>query len=98
VRDVAQLAPLVLQCAAQGDSVAQATVEVGARDLALSVRAVAQRLELRPQQVAFAGGLLTTPNPLSDLVCELLGLNVIPAPKHTPVMGAAILALGGVRC
>jgi N-acetylglucosamine kinase-like BadF-type ATPase len=98
VREVARLAPLVLHCAAQGDSVAQTMVTTGARDLALSVRSVAQRLELRPQQVVFAGGLLTTSNPLSDLVCELLGLSAIPAPKHTPVMGAAILALGGVRC
>ena len=97
VGEVARLAPLVLACAAQGDSVAQTMVEAGARDLALAVRSVAQRLSLRPQQVVFAGGLLTNVNPLSDLVCDLLGLVAIPVPKHPPVLGAAILALHDVR-
>lgn len=97
VRDVARLAPLALDCAAQGDSVARAMVETGARDLALAVRSVAQRVDLRPQQVAFAGSLLTSPNPLSDLVCEMIGLSAIPAPKYTPVMGAAILAREGLK-
>ena len=96
VRDVAQLAPLVLECAEQGDSVARALIVAGARDLALSVRAVAQRLDLRPQQVAFSGGLLINANPLSDLVCDLIGLSAIPTAKHTPAIGAAILALEGL--
>lgn len=93
VREVARLAPLVLDCAAQGDAVARGIVENGARELALAARAVRQRLGLYGEAPAFAGSLLTTANGLSALVCDLLGLDAIPVPKCPPVMGAALLAL-----
>ncbi len=93
VREVANLAPLVLECATEGDASAGRIVRNGAFELALAVRAVRQRLDLHDQQPVFAGSLLTSPNPLSNLVCELLGLDVIPLPKYPPVMGAALLAL-----
>ena len=93
VRDVATLAPLVLQSAAEDDAVARRLVGQCGFELALAVRAVRQRLDLPNQQPVFAGSLLTTENPLSKLVCELLGLDAIPMPKYPPVMGAALLAL-----
>ena len=93
VGEVAKLAPLVLACAGQGDPVARAIVEEGARELALAARTVAQRLDLHAHPPAFSGSLLTTENPLSRRVCDLLGLDAVPTPKHTPVMGAALLAL-----
>jgi N-acetylglucosamine kinase-like BadF-type ATPase len=92
VREVARLAPLVLDCAAQGDSLARDLVETGARELALAVRAVVHQLALHGQQPAFTGSLLNAPNPLSMRVCQLLGMPAIPVPHYTPVIGAALLA------
>jgi N-acetylglucosamine kinase-like BadF-type ATPase len=96
VREVAILAPLVLECDAEGDAVASRIVRNAAFELALSARTVRHRLGLHDQQPAFAGSLLTSPNPLSLLVCELLGLDSIPAPKYPPVIGAALLGLNAV--
>ena len=96
VADVARLAPLVLECAAQGDSGARGLVETAALELTLAVRAVAHRLDMVGYAPMFAGSLLTTPNPLSDLVCSLLGMDDIPTPRYSPAIGAALLALEGV--
>lgn len=93
VADVARLAPLVLECAAQGDSMARGLVETGALELALAVRAVAHRLDMHGLAPMFAGSLLTTPNPLSNLLCSLLDMDGIPTPRYSPAIGAALLAL-----
>jgi glucosamine kinase len=93
VREVARLAPLVLECAAEGDALAREIVQTGALELALAVRAVRRKLKLHGHQPAFAGSLLTNANPLNTLVCDLLGLESIPLPQHPPVVGAALLAL-----
>ena len=90
---IARLAPLVLDAAAAGDAVAQEIVEQGAQELALLGRVIMQRLQMGREAVAFAGGLLTRPNPLSLRLCALLGLDAIPMPRYPPVMGAALLAL-----
>lgn len=92
-RDIAALAPLVLEHAASGDRIAKGLVEHAARDLALHVKAISHQLGMEPLPVAFTGGLLTTPNPLSNLLCEFLGLDAIPTPRYSPVIGAALLAL-----
>jgi N-acetylglucosamine kinase-like BadF-type ATPase len=91
--EVAALAGLVLEQAALGETAAQTIVEQAARELALAARAVQHRLNMEPLPLAFAGGLLTAPNPLSSRLCELLGLADIPVPRYPPVVGAAILAL-----
>jgi N-acetylglucosamine kinase-like BadF-type ATPase len=91
-RDVAQLAPLVLESARSGDAVATDIVSKGAYELALAARAVLRQLHLSTHKIAFAGSLLTEANPLSALLCELLGLKAIPKPRYAPVIGAAILA------
>jgi N-acetylglucosamine kinase-like BadF-type ATPase len=91
---VAQLAPLVLDHAAAGDAVAHAIITEGALELAHMGRTVMRRLGgLRTGHIAFAGGLLTTPNPLSRQLCVELNLPDIPQPRYPPVMGAALLAL-----
>jgi glucosamine kinase len=93
VADVARLAPLVLDCAAQGDSVARGLVETAALELALAVRAVAHRLDMHGHAPMFAGSLLAGANPLSTLLCSLLGMDGIPVPRYPPAVGAALLAL-----
>ena len=47
---------------------------------------------LQSPGIAFAGGLLTTPNRLSAAVYVGLGLAAIPQPRYSPVIGAALLA------
>lgn len=91
-RDAAALARLVLACA-ETDAVAGNIVAEGARELALAVRAVSVRLQLTQCPIAFAGSLLSEMNPLSRRLCGHLGLEGIPAPRYSPAVGAAILAL-----
>ena len=91
-RDVANLAPLVLAGAAAGDAVAGEIVSRAAEELAQAAWAVARRLGIDRPWLAFAGGLLTSPNPLSQALCDRLGLSALPLPRHPPVIGAAILA------
>jgi N-acetylglucosamine kinase-like BadF-type ATPase len=92
-REVAQLAPLVLECAQAGDAVAREIIQAGAFELALATRSVIRQLHLDGHKIAFTGSLLTQSNPLSLMLCEMLGLESIPQPRYAPVVGAAILAL-----
>jgi glucosamine kinase len=92
-KEVATFAGLVLEHAEQGDVVAKRIVEQAAFELVLAARAVMLRLEMEPLPVAFTGGLLSGPNALTRLLCELLGLDGVPTPRYAPVIGAAILAL-----
>jgi N-acetylglucosamine kinase-like BadF-type ATPase len=91
--DIAQLAPLVFAQAEQGDLVAQAIVTQAAGELVMAAQTVQRRLAMDTAEFAFAGGLLTHPNPLSAAVCAALGLSAIPAARYTPVTGAALLAM-----
>ncbi len=91
-REVARLAPLVLTA---GDPTAQQIVAEGIDELAQAARTVVRRLHIESPAYAFAGGLLSEANPLSEGLCAALGLPSIPVPKHPPVIGAALLALGG---
>jgi glucosamine kinase len=90
--DVARLAPLVIEAAANGDTVARKIVEAAAQELALLGKTVIHRLGSESPKIAFAGGLLVNPNLLSLRLCELLGIAEIPSPRYSPVIGAALLA------
>ena len=92
VSDVAALAPLVLDCAAQGDAVARELVESAARELALAARAARLRLGLTDAPPAFTGSLLSAANQLSAMVCDLLGMSAPLTPRYSPAVGAALLA------
>ncbi len=91
--DVAKLAPLVLEQAANGDDVAQEIVGRGADELANHVQTVIRRLNMENPPIAFTGGLLSKPNPLSDALCNRLQMENIPTPRYSPVIGATLLAL-----
>lgn len=92
-RAVAALAPLVLVGAADGDAVALDIVKQAVEALILMAATVTRRLNVTIPPAALAGGLLTTPNPLSDRLCRRLGLDGIPAPRYPPDCGAALLAI-----
>lgn len=94
----AALAPLVVQCAEQGDAVANAIIEQAADDLVVTVRAVVHGLQLT--QTAFplvlAGGNLQ-PGLLRDRLTprlqQLAPAAHITSPQVEPAAGAALLAL-----
>lgn len=90
-RDIAGLAPLVLDIAAGGDPVANQIVESAAQELVRLCQAVIRQLGIDEPEIAFAGGLLGAPNLLSTRLCTLLALPDIPRPKYPPVIGAALL-------
>ena len=91
-RDVAKLAPLVIECASNGDTVAYQIIQTASQELALLCSTVIRRLGMQSPQIAFAGGLLQTPNLLNEQLCTLLNLPQIPEPQYPPVIGAALLA------
>jgi N-acetylglucosamine kinase-like BadF-type ATPase len=91
VRAIARLAPIVLDASADVAS-ARTIVEIGAIELQRLSQAVIQRVNLDNPHIAFAGGLLESPNPLSARLCERLGLSDFPTNKYPPVVGAALLA------
>ena len=92
-RAVAALAPLVLRDAESDDAVAAAIVAQGVEELTLAAHTVMRRLEMRAPKIAFAGGLLSSPNPLSTRLAAALDLDTLPVPRYPPVIGAALLAL-----
>jgi N-acetylglucosamine kinase-like BadF-type ATPase len=92
-RAVAQLAPLVLDRAARGDLVAQVIITGATAELTQAAHTVMRRLDMPAPDFAFAGGLLSQPNLLSESLCAALGLDALPVPHHPPVIGAALLAL-----
>ncbi len=91
--EIAKLTPIVLEHAVKGDGVALMIVEHGVEGLVEHVETIKRRLVMNRPEVAFAGGLLTSDNLLSQRLCEQLGLTNIPQPRYTPVVGAALLAL-----
>jgi N-acetylglucosamine kinase-like BadF-type ATPase len=97
IRDVAALAGTVLQEAEQGDVVAQGIVARAVDELTLAVRAVNFRLKMEQLPIAFAGGLLTSPNVFSGMLCARLGCETLPLPKYPASIGAAILALQAIN-
>lgn len=91
-REIAALAPLVLKAAEDDIEPAVSLVEKGAQSLLRLCETVYARLNHAPMNVAFAGSLLQTPNPLSRRLCSLLNLPALPHAQYPPVIGAALLA------
>jgi N-acetylglucosamine kinase-like BadF-type ATPase len=96
-REVAQLARIVIEQAADGVPIAVRICESAAQELMLLYRAVIARLNMHQPSIAFAGGLLENDNILSQRLCELLGLDAHPVPLYPPVIGASLLAQIGLR-
>jgi glucosamine kinase len=92
VREVAKLAALVVEEADRGDSRAIAVIENAAGHLSRLTQTTIRRLAIEQPQIAFAGGLLSEPNPLSTRLMSHLNLTTFPTAKYPPVIGAALLA------
>ena len=91
-QEIAQMAPLVLACAATGDLEALRIVEDGAEQLYQLYLSVIKRLEFGGTPVMFSGGLLSSDNLLRRLLMQKIGLEKVPTPKYSPVEGAALMA------
>ncbi len=95
--EIAGLADLVEQAAAQGDAIAAAILEQAASDLAGAVQAVYRQLGGRPVPLALTGGVILNGRCLAaafQRACAGLGLgfsSIRPTPE--PAEGAVRLAL-----
>ena len=89
--DIAGFAASVLDLAARGDATAGSLVDEVARELAVHVRVVIQKLKLTRPPLALGGGLLRSH--LRTLVMVALAADVGPVSHVTdPVLGAITLA------
>ena len=91
-QEIAQMAPIVLACAATGDLEALRIVEDGAEQLYQLYLSVIKRLKFGGTPVMFSGGLLSSGNLLRRLLMQKIGLEKVPTPKYSPVEGAALMA------
>ena len=91
-REISQMAPLVLACAAAGDLEAHRIVEDGAEHLYQLYLSVVKRLNFAKPPMMFAGGLLSSDTLLRFLLMQKLGIEKAPTPKFSPVEGAALMA------
>ena len=89
---LAELAPLALDMADAGDRDAQELLRQAGSQLARQVEQMRRRLDAPAAPIGFAGGLLDNHNPLSLDVTQRLNLPTRPIARHSPVIGAALLA------
>ena len=101
--DMAQLAPLVLRLATEGDPIAQALVMNASESLAVAIGAVARVLKIENETIplALTGGLLLEAETLRAQLlaaARLRGFNFGPVTLvHEPVNGAVRIALEMLR-
>ena len=97
--EIAALAPIILECAADGDEAALEIVERGSNLLTECVAAVAKHLRLERFELVVVGGLyresLLVQNRLQGTLLERVPQCRIVSPELPPVLGACLLALGG---
>lgn len=101
--EIAALAPLVLEAAVQGDTVAGEIVDMAAEEILRLLEATVRAAgftEERERCIVATGGLMRPENPLWERLAALIdrrlpGYRLI-APRFPPVLGAFILALGTV--
>jgi len=100
--EIASLAPLVLEAAAQGDKVANQIVNKGIDELVLMVKTAAQRLNLSSEEtrVTITGGLVHSGSGFKERLYASLHSRLphveIIEPILPPVLGAALLALKSI--
>ena len=97
--DIAGLAPLVFECAAEGDKVARGIVERAGKELAVMIHAVGRNMKkiAGPLEVAYVGSVFRQKEVLLPVMRDYLrrhfsGLD-IHAPSFDPVLGAVIFAV-----
>ena len=94
--DIAALAKVVVDCAAEGDAIALQIARAGADELALAAKTVMDALGLRlPLTLAYSGSLLIKGLFYRELFaqsCRRMIGDIVLAPIEDPVMGAVAAA------
>lgn len=102
MREVAQLAKIVVRAAREGDSAAQSILTEAAVELARAVVAVIERLGLTDQtfRVAYVGGVFEAGEliikPMGEAIKVVAPRAFVAPPLNPPVIGAAQLALSSL--
>jgi N-acetylglucosamine kinase-like BadF-type ATPase len=97
--DIARYGKLVIESARLGDEVAREILERAGRELAECVLAVARRLSLTTIKfpVAYVGGVFNAEDvllgPMRGVVQKQAPQAALNPPQHTPVEGAAMMAI-----
>ena len=97
--DIARYGKLVIESARLGDEVATEILERAGRELAECVLAVARRLQLTTIEfpVAYVGGVFNAEDvllgPMRAVVLKQAPRAKLNPPQHTPVEGAAMMAI-----
>lgn len=90
---IARISLLAIRCAQEGDNVAEAILQRGAKELAVLVEAVQKKLQLPGCKIALLGGLIQEDNAYRRCVAgqlQALGIPVVPA--QDALWGAAQMA------
>lgn len=101
--DIARYGKLVIEAANSGDEVAVQILERAGRELGQCVLACARRLSLlnEPFPVAYVGGAFHAGDLLLDPMTEVVTAEArgakVGTPLHTPVEGAAMMAIKAAR-
>jgi N-acetylglucosamine kinase-like BadF-type ATPase len=97
--EIAQMAPLVIEAALQGDLAALDLIRQGAQEMAACVEAVARKvgLDRAPCELTQVGGLVNAGevylHPVREAVRQRLPACQFSLPELPPVLGASLLAL-----
>jgi N-acetylglucosamine kinase-like BadF-type ATPase len=94
-KEVATLAPLIVEEMLKGDRVAKELINEGLRELALTIRAVARKLKEENNRVAATGGLFSSSEIyrlFSEMMANDYGLIVVK-PRYPAVYGAVLYGM-----
>lgn len=99
--DFAAVAPLVIQCAEEGDEACREILRKEAEELVLHIKAIKDKIRVRTVYISFIGGLLSGENYYSKLLRKIIlqkieGVNVI-LPEHPPAYGAILMAMDAIE-
>ena len=91
-RELASLAPVVVQTAAEGDPVAAAIIDAATEELVHLVQTVQQLMDFQGSVVAISGGLFTNPQFATNFGQRLAKVSGLEAIKpHYPAVVGAVL-------
>jgi N-acetylglucosamine kinase-like BadF-type ATPase len=96
--DIASVAPLVLEAAAQGDEACMSIVETQTDELIAHLASIAKKINRPVVDVSFIGGIITNDHIFSQLfkkkIAERLPVINIKEQDYPPEMGAIVMAKG----
>lgn len=101
-REIAKLQKLLYEAAMQGDDSAQGAYRQAAGELALSIEAIRQALDLSEEvAVSYSGGLFKAGGlilkPLKEELTDMYPRYCLKQPQNSPEAGALLMAAGMVK-